>query len=212
MKAIIKRTEPSSLTHHRACQHCDYGNCADKQRLREALVVEQRGLCCYCMGSICASPDKMKIEHWKCRAKHEDQELVYRNLLGACLGGEGQLGSQQHCDTRKGDRELKWNPANPAHRIEERLEYEPDGTVRAQDPEFNEQLNEVLNLNLPLIKSNRRAAWTAALKWWQQRRRPVSRACLERKVQKLADDTGNLKPYCQVAVWLLRKKLARMVR
>ena len=26
----------------------------------------------------------MKIEHWKCRADHPDEQLNYRNLLGAC--------------------------------------------------------------------------------------------------------------------------------
>ena len=52
MRAITKGPEPVSLTAHRQTPHCDYDNYAAKDDLRNALVSEQRGLCCYCMGRI----------------------------------------------------------------------------------------------------------------------------------------------------------------
>jgi hypothetical protein len=71
-------------------------------------------------GRVRNGPTTMKIEHWQCRSRYDDQQLNYRNLLGACLGGHGQPLHLQHCDTRKGDSDLQWNPADAAHHIETR--------------------------------------------------------------------------------------------
>jgi hypothetical protein len=100
-----------------------------------------------------------------------------------------------------------WNPAEPAHHVETRLTYELDGTIRANDPVFDQQLNDVLNLNLPLIKNNRSSALTALLAWWRVER-PVPRARIEREIDQRTTG-GNLTPYCQVAVWWLRQRLER---
>ena len=154
----------------------------------------------------------MKIEHWKCRADHPDEQLNYRNLLGACLGGHGQPGRFQHCDTRKGNRDLEWNPAEPAHRIETRVRYEPDGSIHADDADFDEQLNDVLNLNLPVLKNHRKGKYDAVLQWWESQKKQyqgrVPRERLDRKRAGYDAKVGKLDPYCQVAVWLLSQKLA----
>lgn len=96
----------------------------------------------------------MKIEHWRCQTRYPGRQLNYKNLLGACLGGHGKPSHLQHCDTRKGDLDLRWNPADPAHHIETRVKYELDGTIRSIDPRFNSELETVLNLNTPKIKNN----------------------------------------------------------
>ena len=216
MRAIIKGSEPASLTAHRKKLHSDYDNYAAKNDLRHALVTEQRGLCCYCMGRIRKGPNTMKIEHWKCRAHHPGEQLNYRNLLGACLGGPRQPARLQHCDTRKANRDLKWNPAEPAHRIETRVRYEPDGSIHSDDVGFNQQLNGVLNLNLPVLRNHRKGVYDAVLQWWESRKTQyqghVPREVLDRERARHNAMAGNLDPYCQVAVWLLSQKLARMAR
>lgn len=209
MRTIIKRPEPPRLTAHRLTPHSDYDNFAGKDQLRSALVAEQHGLCCYCMGRIRNSPDTMKIEHWRCQSRYPAEQLNYRNLLGACLGGHGQPEHLQHCDTRKGDGDLRWNPANLGQRIETRVRYEMDGSIRANDAVFDSQLNEVLNLNLPLIRNNRKGVLTGVLEWWRTERR-VPRARLEREINARTISAGNLTPYCQVAVWWLEQRLTRM--
>lgn len=209
MRHIAKGNEPPSLTTHRLSPHCDYNNYAAKDDLRDALIREQRGLCCYCMGRIWNGTTTMKIEHWQCQAHHPAEQLNYRNLLGACLGGRGQPGHLQHCDTRKGDSDLQWNPADPAHHIETRIRYEMDGTIRSNDVVFDYQLNDVLNLNLAYIKNNRSGVLTGLLEWWRTNR-PVPRARIEREIDQRTDAAGDLSPYCQVAVWWLRQKLTRM--
>lgn len=216
MRAITKGAEPASLTAHRRTPHGSYDNYADKVELRRVLVGEQRGLCCYCMGRIRGDAAGMKIEHWRCQRRHQNRELDYRNLLAACTGGEGRRGGDQHCDTKKGDRDLRWNPADPAHRVETRLRYELDGTIRSDDAEFDEQLNGVLNLNFRVLKNNRKGVWDAFSEWWRRERGraqgPVSRERIERERERWSGGSGDLRPYCQVAIWLLTQRLERRMR
>ena len=212
MRTIDKVAEPRSLTEHRLTPHSDYGNYTDKNGLRAALVAEQQGLCCYCMGRIRNEPGKMKIEHWHCQANYPDKQLVYRNLLGACPGGEGDSLQHQHCDTRKGDLNLLWNPAEPAHNVQVWINYRTDGTIKSNNAGFDGQLNEVLNLNFPRLKNSRKAIRVGITEWWKKEQKPIPR---QRLVQAIADRTiphGDLTPYIQVAIWWLEKKLARMPR
>ncbi len=211
MRDITKGPEPKSLTEHRAGEHCDYDNYQGKDELRQALVREQRGLCCYCMGRIRADTASIKIEHWRCQARFPADQLNYQNLLGSCLGGQSQPSNKQHCDSRKGDRDLRWNPADPAHLVEVQLRYEIDGTIRAADDELNQQLDEVLNLNLPRLKNNRKGILTAVLQWWKGKK-PVPKEQIQREIQRHAGGDNELQPYCGVAVWWLKKKLTRRVR
>ena len=213
MRAITKGREPMSLTAHRQTPHSDYDNYREKDEIRHVLVTEQRGLCCYCMGRIRPEGARMKIEHWQCQTHYEDEQLNYRNLLGACLGGHGQPARLQHCDTRKRDRDLEWSPADPEHHIETRIRYELDGSFRSDEADFDGQLNDVLNLNLPVLKNNRKRLLDAVLEWWKYERArirgPVPRDGFVRKRDEHIGG-GELVPYRQVAMWWLEQRLARM--
>jgi uncharacterized protein (TIGR02646 family) len=214
VRAITKGTEPHSLTAHRLTQHCDYHNYQDKDALRHSLVIEQGGICCYCMNRIYNDREKMKIEHWRPQNGHPAERLNYRNLLGACLGGHGQPPNLQHCDTRKGDRDLLWNPAEPDHHIETRLRYELDGSIRSDEESFDAQVDDVLNLNILFLKNNRKAVWVAMTDWWKlekaRLRGPVPRARFERERDRRVGGAGELEPFCRVAIWWLEQRLARM--
>lgn len=202
---ITKGAEPNSLTQHRVQAHGDYDNYTQKDELRVALVGEQKSLCCYCTGRIRPQSDTMKIEHWQCQATHPDLQLAYGNLLGACLGGEGKSPDEQHCDTRKANRDLKWNPANTAHVIETRLRYLVDGTVESTDSEFNSQLHHVLGLNLSYLKSSRKAVLDSVLKWW--RKTPNARQRIQQQIDHRTSNVAEYQPFSPVAVWFLRQKL-----
>ena len=208
MRSIAKGPEPASLTTHRNMPHCDYDNYADKDTLRAALVADQRGLCCYCMCGITDQRETMKIEHWRSRSTFPDEELEFRNVLAACRGGEGQPLRQQHCDTRKGDQDLRWNPADPMCCIEDRVGYASDGAIQSDDPVFDQQLNHVLNLNLARIRNHRRAILDAVLHWWRRQRTPVPRYRVEREIARRTVPR-DLDPYVQVGIWWLRRKLER---
>lgn len=216
MRAITKGPEPRSLVEHRANTHSDYDNYADKEGLRAALVRDQRGLCCYCMARIEASGADMKIEHWRCQSRYPTLELSFSNLLAACLGGHGQPEHLQHCDTRKGERDLKFNPADPRHRIEQRIRFDYDGAIASSDAAFNAELSDTLGLNLPLLKNRRRSVLVGILEWWRSEkarlRGPVPRAQLAReRARRAGTGDGHLSPFDPVATWWLDQRLTRSV-
>lgn len=214
MRQIRKGAEPPNLTAYRQMPGCNYEDYREKEELRNALVAEQGGICCYCMGRIESVWGSMKIEHWRSQAGYPAEQLNYNNFLGGCVGGEGMPVHLQHCDTSKGNADLEWNPANPAHRIETRITYALDGTIHAHDVGFDQQLNEVLNLNLPHLKNNRKGVLTGLLEWWKAEKNrlhaPPTKERIEREIEYRTNGRGNFLPYCQVAVWWLREKLERM--
>lgn len=210
MRTIIKGDGPRSLAEYRAQPGANYGDYRDKDDLRAHLVAEQRGLCCYCLSRIRAERGAIKIEHWHCQDNYDAEQLAYTNLLGSCMGNEGYLARDQHCDTRKRNQDLSRNPANPAHRVEELVRFLGDGSISSVDPTFERELNDVLNLNLAVLKNNRKASLTAftdALLKMGELRRPE----LERLLRDWNGEagTGELREFCQVIVYWLRKRLAR---
>lgn len=206
MRTIQKGPEPVTLTQHRQQPHADYDNYTDKEALRQALVAEQCGLCCYCQSRIRATQECMKIEHWQCQTDHSERQLDYSNLLGACLGGHGRPECEQHCDTRKGNRDLCFSVCDPAHPIERQIRFLGDGTIKSDNVAIDGALNEVLNLNLPRLVSNRKAALTA----FQQRLQDGRRVDPARELPKWdGREPGDLPVFAQVVVYWLRKRQAR---
>ncbi|MEP3654457.1 MAG: retron system putative HNH endonuclease [Litorimonas sp.] len=207
MRDISKGQEPRSLTQHRLQLHSTYENYPNKRHLRDALVKEQYGLCCYCAGRIRANADSMKIEHWRCQTAHQNLQLTYSNLLGACRGGDGQSSDKHHCDTKKANLDLKWNPANDGHPIDTRIKYDLDGRITCTDQEFCDQLNSVLGLNLPFLRNNRKAVLDAVLFWW--RSTPAKKRNLQSQINRRTIENDVHEPFSPVAVWFLREKLTR---
>jgi uncharacterized protein (TIGR02646 family) len=209
MRNIQKKSEPKSLTQHRANTNSDYDNYPQKQDLRDILVGEQKGICCYCMQRIKAESTKMKIEHWQCQDRYPHQQLDYNNLLGACLGGEGQEPERQHCDTKKGNRDLLYNPANRFDDVESKLRFLRDGQIESDDPQFNQEINDVLNLNENRLVRNRKAALDAFQQGFMGKN--PTKAGIEKALREWNGENGEvLQPFCQVVVYYLRKKLKRM--
>lgn len=206
MRTIQKGPEPATLIQHRQQPYADYDNYADKATLRQALVAEQRGLCCYCQSRIRATPEGMKIEHWQCQAEHPGRQLDYSNLLGACLGGHGRPEREQHCDTRKGNSGLCFSVCDPAHPIERHIRFLGDGKISADNADLDEAINGVLSLNLPRLISNRKAVLAA----FQQRLQDGRRVDPARELPKWdGREPGELPEFSQVVVYWLRKRQAR---
>jgi uncharacterized protein (TIGR02646 family) len=210
MRTIIKRGEPASLTQHRRTAYADFDNYDDKGTLRALLVAEQRGICCYCLSPIRPQADAMKVEHWHCRERYPAEQLDYRNLLGACLGNEEQPPESQHCDTFKANSDLSRNPANPDHYIDRLVRFGADGTVLSDNEGFNNELNDVLNLNVPLLKNSRKATLDA-FKATLVKRGNLKTATIQRWLRTWNGDSNqnDLRPFCQVVVYWLQKRLAR---
>lgn len=224
MKYIRKGTEPTSLTTYRASANRNsetlYEDYPDKDDLRKQLLQEQGCICCYCMQRISDEVDaasgqfKIKIEHWAPQSIYDgqhgrpDRRLDYSNLLGACRGNEGQPEHLHHCDTHKGDTEIKINPTLPI--CEQQIYYSFSGEVLSSDPEITKDLNETLNLNMQTLRNNRKARWDA-IKDSLMRRMPKgtwTAALLEREVRALTqiNAQGQYKEYVVFLVFLLKQK------
>jgi uncharacterized protein (TIGR02646 family) len=215
MRNIQKQAEPASLTEHRCNQYTDYDNYQKKDDLRESLVSEQRGICCYCMqrlpkvivnGQQVPDASRMKIEHWQCQDRFPQLQLQYTNLLGACLGGEGKRPKEQHCDTKKANLDLTYCPSNPAHDVELRLKFLGDGRISSDDASMADEIERVLNLNEAKLVRNRKGVLDA----FKERlgKKQATNAALRRDLAEWnGDNGGDLAPFCQVVVYYLRKKL-----
>ncbi len=204
MRNIEKGEEPPTLTKHRKTKHADYRNYSDKDLLRQLLTREQKGLCCYCMSRLRPTAEGMKIEHWQCQENYPGRSLDYGNLLGACLGGEGRPGKDQHCDTCKGKDNLTINPADPACNVERLIKFPGGGKIKSDDPDIDRQLNEVLNLNHPRLVANRKATLDSFCFAIGKKKRNYGWF-----QNKLADwrDGDELHEYNQVVVYYLCRKL-----
>jgi uncharacterized protein (TIGR02646 family) len=219
MRAITKLPEPHSLTEHRLNQSADYDNYADKDVLREQLVREQRGLCCFCCSRIVSDPLRMKIAHWMPQDVQPDSQLAYWNLLGACLGNQSRPFSDQHCDTHQANDVLTRNPANPDHRIEEIISFPPDGSITSSDEAFDREIGQrnpdgtyaegILNLNLPFLRNNRKAALDAFQKGLNKRGELGTVQLTRLLASWRGEVEGELPPYAPVIAYWLRKRLAR---
>jgi uncharacterized protein (TIGR02646 family) len=203
MRTIQKGPEPATLTQHRQKPHADYDNYTDKTTLRQALVAEQRSVCCYCQSRIRATSEGMKIEHWQCQSNHPARQLDFSNLLGACLGGHGRPEREQHCDTSKGNNNLCFSVCDPAHPIERQVRFLGDGKISSDDATIDDAINVVLNLNLPRLVSNRKAVLAA----FQQRLQKGVRLDPTRELPKWdGTKAGELPEFAQVIVYWLQKK------
>ncbi len=206
MRTIQKGPEPASLTQHRQQRRADYDNYTDKATLRQALVAEQRGLCCYCQSRIRATPEGMKIEHWQCQADHPERQLDFGNLHGVCKGNEGQPIDRQHCDTRKGNSGLCFSVCDLAHPIERKIRFLGNGEITSDDDAVRTAINEVLNLNWSRLAENRKFALAGFLQG-------LGNAKLDhaKELPKWDGSLGSeLPPFSQIVAHYLLKKLKRL--
>jgi hypothetical protein len=82
--------------------------------------------------------------------------------------------------------------------------------VFSNDRAFDRELNEVLNLNHAFLINNRKQT-LEAFKQGLGRRGHLDRPALERMLGEWNGEggSGSLRPFCQVIVYWLRKRLAR---
>jgi uncharacterized protein (TIGR02646 family) len=210
MRGIQKGQEPIELREYRSQPGAHYNGpmfTPVKEKIRERLLRDQGDLCAYCMQRI--YDETMKVEHWHCQDLYPNEDLQYWNLLGCCPGNEGQEGRNQTCDTRKGNKQLQYNPANASHDIVSRVRYGGDGKIKAPDQAFDRQINEVLNLNYPRLVDNRKAVVDAVIEKLRssQGRRSPGEIRRVRDEWTRVDADGKLPEYCGVAIYLLDKRL-----
>jgi hypothetical protein len=93
------------------------------------------------------------------------------------------------------------------------LSYKIDGSIVSSNESYNKEINEVLNLNTPILKESRKNAWEAVKKELiaQKGEKPWNKSILFKYINKYSSKTrkdGKLKliQYCGVVLYFLQKK------
>jgi len=150
----------------------------------------------------------MKIEHFVPQSNAErghELRMVWSNLFGACLGSEGSPPREQHCDTRKGDRESPLSPLDPM--LAERLRYSRGGQVESDAPGLADHLHDVLGLNVSKLVNNRKEV-IVRMEQVAKQKAPQNApyTWFEAQLAKLASNSKTeLDPYVQAQEYWLRK-------
>jgi uncharacterized protein (TIGR02646 family) len=210
MYDITKGIEPNSLTAYKMLPDAQYDG-PDfkpvKDDVRSQVLLEQGFTCAYCMQRI--SPAQTKIEHWACQDRNPNFQLSYQNLLGCCKGNEGSSPKGQTCDTKKGNSDLKYSPADPMHMILNRIRYAGDGMISSPDPDFDIELNTVLNLNYARLKSNRHAAIKSVQKKLNNKEGTRNKAVIQRLIEKykMKNADNKFTPFYGAIIGYLHSKI-----
>lgn len=217
---IRRGREPVELTEYKVRPGACYAELPPETRkaIREQLLEEQGGLCAYCMKRLIGTY-QVRIEHYQARhpegvQPEENRELDYNIMLGVCYGNsiEGGNPEQMTCDAHRGNRTLTVSPFKP-HSIEQ-IRYSVDGTILSDNPEIEQDLNDVLNLNgekTPL-KLHRKGALDSLKKDLHQKLKGKNHQATMSYLSKLYDhyispDDGKKKPYLGIILWYLKRKL-----
>lgn len=171
--------------------------------LKRSLLEEQGYICAYCMSRI--RFESSRIEHIKSRSHYPLLQLDYTNMVLCCCGNTD---STPHCDVAKGDKEISFDLFRSA--IQESISYgSKDGRINSTIAQWNVEMNEVLALNHPVLKHNRKAVLEGVIavllkKKWKD---TVIHRILHDWTNK--QPNGEFNPYCGVVIWYLRRKLPK---
>jgi len=219
---VRKGPPPPALTTYRLTRDARYdgaGFNSVKPSRREALVAEQRGVCCYCTDRTEATEAGMKVEHHTPQhGPHggRDRDLDWSNLLGACRGEapppRGRGAKMLHCDSAKGEDSVSINPTNPSHMAA--IEYERGGRVTSSRPEHQAEIDHTLRLNIEPLLDRRKDALVDLEKELRQRYdvRAFPAAKFEKLLAQTRDPAGQtMRPFAGFLCWWLERALRKAV-
>lgn len=212
MRLIRKGPEPPLLLAFRKTPGARYDGLPSdaKRELRDALVRDQHGLCCFCMQRVepeVAPELRVKIAHWMPQEAEPGRDLQWRNLLAACPGNEGAPRERQHCDTRQGNDVLTIDPLEATHVTT--LTYTTRGEVRSPRADLQADLDERLNLNDEVLRERRRAAVLGMVRALAPPGVALKDAGVRRALERCRtpDAHGYLPPFAGTLEWWLRRRM-----
>ena len=207
MILIKKGSEPNEWTEYKLTPGVKF---YAHPELKDSLLKEQGYLCAYCMARI--DEGHMRVEHFKPRSHYPDDTFTYGNLLACC---QGKTQGESHCDTSKGDDEIKLSPLEPS--CVNTLSYESGtGAIKSSNKDYNHDLD-TLNLNAHIVKRNRRdvlrgvimALPPAQTKTQRGSEFNSSTRSHQLKRWRSVDEEGKRRAYCGIVIYFLEKKLKK---
>lgn len=158
MKHIVKLHEPQTFLDWKAGANENWQpTYADlrgeiKQSVKQALMVEQGYICCYCERRL--MDDDSHIEHFRPQSDPQTDTLDYANLLCSC---QDQLmkGDPRHCGNRKEDffdEQLLISPLDAD--CAARFSYSGNGEIQPANEDDNSARETIRRLGLDIPKVN----------------------------------------------------------
>ncbi|MBP5771435.1 MAG: hypothetical protein J6W75_08765 [Bacteroidaceae bacterium] len=212
MIKITKGKEPAEWTEERNTPGISYET-THKDALRLALLEEQGWLCGYCMRRVsfaAGTQTDTRIEHLKPRTLSlsegkPEETLAYGNMI-LCCNGDIDGSRNLHCDASKGEKEIHFTPFE-AVAIATISYSSKDGSIKSSNETYDSDLNNVLNLNHPILAANRLAVIKGLVK--EMGRKTWKKSDIVHKISYYSgrNAKGQLHEYCGVVIWYLNKKL-----
>ncbi|WP_446008498.1 retron system putative HNH endonuclease [Candidatus Electrothrix sp.] len=128
----------------------DFSTSAEHRELREQLLAEQVGMCCYC--EVMLTVDDSHIEHLKPKSRYPQERFAYGNLLASC-------NRKKSCGHKKGTWYRPEMVSPLTEGCEERFTYTLDGRMIPSDKEdkLASETIEQLGLNCATLKDRRKS-------------------------------------------------------
>ena len=208
MIKVEKTGEPHSWTEHRLTDGTEYEATYD---LRNALLADQGYICAYCMRRIPVqdkgTTETTRIEHIKPQSTLSRVDAMdYRNMVICCPGAVASTSEKEcHCDRHKGEKPISFTPLD--QNFIDTLSYKTDGAIISSNPAYDQEINDILNLNVELLKANRRSVRQQLIR--SLGKNDWKKGDIEKllKVYCEKDKDGKKKEYCGVVISYLTKKL-----
>jgi len=194
MRWINKSNPPNSLQLYKKQVGAIYKDIDSnvKDDLEKTLLEEQDNLCACCQQKI--NQNNMQVEH-HCEQSicngtngQPDRRLDYTNLLAVC---QGKSGTDLHCDSKKATDEVrKYLPMEILPTIKEHIAtiiYSGSGKLSSSNSEFQEEIENVLNLNLDYLKSLRKERWNGIFKFSMNAKKKINTKKMQRLLEKEID-------------------------
>jgi len=197
MIRINKGQEPNEWLQYRLTSGVEY---AAIPELRKALLIEQGYICGYCMKRI---SDNGRIEHIKCRERYPEHKLDYNNMIICC---SGETGADFHCDRKKENRDISFTPFD-TNFIDTVSYATKSGKIKSSNTNWNDELNNVLNLNFKILQNNRKQVIDAICLYLNKKGWTNTQLISQLLKWQSFDNEHKLKEYCGVVIWFLQKKL-----
>lgn len=211
---INKSSEPDSWLHHRLTNGATYERTED---LARQLLEDQGYICAYCMRRIPVadrgSTEDSRIEHIIPQSELSDKEKMdFRNLVICCPGAIMDTSKKKaHCDRRKAENRIHLSPLDK--NFIATIEYGSDGLIKSTDSICDQEINEILNLNIPLLKANRKAVKDVIIRKLDTKSKKDWKKTDIAKLLRFfssKNEKGEYPAYCGVAQWYLSRKLTSM--
>jgi len=158
MRFIVKRGEPESFIAWKALKNEEWTPSFDdlanpqKRDVSDALIKEQRGICCYCERELGAKD--YHLEHLNPQAAHDEDDLDFNNLLCSCLNKTAK-GDPLHCGKEKGDKVLPIHPFQT--NCQQQFTFTGDGKIKGVNEAANQTIK-ILALDLGKLNDLRENA------------------------------------------------------